>query len=84
VPPQAAAAVKLMYAMGKSEYGVRELHELFNKHYQKFLGRSTKNYPVMILAFYRRWLVNQGLLEEIVDVAPIPESVRDANLQEEF
>jgi hypothetical protein len=82
VPPQAVAAMKLMHAFGKSEYGVHELHEIFNKHYEKFWGRSVKREAVVILLFYRRHMVNQGLLEEIVDVAPVPGSVIEANLQE--
>ena len=82
IPPQAVAAMKLMHAFGKSEYGVHELHEIFNKHYEKFWGRPVKREAIVILLFYRRYMVNQGLLEEIVDVAPLPGSVIEANLQE--
>lgn len=81
VPPQAVAAMKLMYSVGKSEYGARELSELFCKHYEKFLGRPVKYAsPAVVLYIYRRNLVNHGLLEEVLDVGPIPESVRAANL----
>jgi hypothetical protein len=84
VSPQAAAAMKLMYAMGKPVYGLRELNVLFSKHFKKFWNKPLKYDASLILATYHRKLVSQGLIEEIVDVGPIPESVREANLQEEF
>jgi hypothetical protein len=84
VPPQAIAAMKLMHAMGKSEYGVHELNEIFNKYYERFWGKPVKRDAIVILLYYRRYLVNHGLLEEVVDVGPIPGSVREANLQEEY
>lgn len=82
--PQAVAAMKLMHAVGKSEYSARELHALFTKHYEKFQGRPYKSDAAALLLYYRRHMVNQGLLEEVVDVGPIPASVREANLQEVY
>ncbi len=84
VPPQAVACMKLMFSMGKDTYTVRELNELFTQHYEKFLGKPTPMMPSSVISFYRRHLVNKGLMEEIVDVGPIPLSVREANLQEVY
>jgi len=84
VTPQAAAAMKLMYAIGKPVYGLRELNVLFNKHFKEFWNKPLKCDAALILTTYHRMLVSQGLIEEIVDVGPIPKSVREANLQEEF
>ena len=84
IPPQAIAAMRLMLAFGKSEYGVRELNALFDEHYEKFWGRPVKRDACYIMQFYRRYMVNHGLIEEIVDIGPIPGSVRMANLQETY
>ena len=84
IPPQAIAAMKLMFSLGKVEYTVTEINVLFNEYYEKFWGRPVKRDPCQILQFYRRYLVNHALIEEIVDSSPIPDSVREANLQEVF
>lgn len=84
IPPQAIAAMKLVHAIGQSEYRVRDIHDIFRTHYEKFWGRPIKGDAAIVFFFYRRHLVNHGLLEEIVDSSRIPNAVREANLQEEF
>ena len=84
IPPQAIAAMKLMFSLGKVEYTVTEINVLFNEYYEKFWGRPVKRDPCQILQFYRRYLVNHCLIEEIVDNSPIPGGVSDANLQEAY
>jgi hypothetical protein len=57
------------------------LAELFNTKYEKFWGRPVKRPANVILLFYRRYMVDSGLLEEIVEDV-IPNAAREANLQE--
>jgi hypothetical protein len=80
--PQARAVLKLMFVMGKKEYGLTELNHMFDAHYETFLGKPSKVQGYHALIFYRRYLVDKGLIEEIVDDAPATQAVRDANLQE--
>lgn len=82
IPPQAIAALQLMYSMGKEEYDAHDLARLFELHYERFWGRPVKRHPYYIMKFYRRYMVNHGLIEEVIDDAPLPDSVREANLQE--
>jgi len=82
IPPQAIAALQLMFAFGRTEYDAHYLVKLFEQHYERFWGRPVKRHPYYIMLFYRRYMVSHGLIEEVVDDAPLPESAREANLQE--
>lgn len=80
--PQAIAAMKLLFSAGKREFDVEEIGVLFNELYTKFWGRVIKRDALQIFFFYRRHLVNYGLLEEIVDDAPIHKALAEAHMEE--
>jgi hypothetical protein len=82
VQPQAASVLRLLFAFGKKEYTLVELNQLFNEHFERFSLRPTKMDGFQFLNIHRRHLVNQGLLAEVVDLAPKTRAVSDANLQE--
>lgn len=79
--PAMMAAMKLMVAFGKKQYDPRDLKRLFVDHYDRFLGRPSKMDGEHAFILIKRRLVNLGLLEEVVDVAPKTRAVTDANLQ---
>ena len=82
--PQAAALLRLMYSYGHAEFPARELHRLMNDKFDDFFGRPAKVSGSGVFKAYRRHLVARGFLEEVVDKAPVPRSVVEANLQEEW
>jgi hypothetical protein len=77
----AEAAVRAMFAVGRSEYSMQELDELFEKYYEKFLGFTPPHSGRNALRLNSRKLVMRGLLEEISDDISVPQELVDANLQ---
>ncbi len=73
IPAPGIPVMRAMFAFGKNAYGQSELTALF----KKYASSAFTNFWSV-----RADLVRSGLLEEIVDEAPIADAIRDANLQE--
>lgn len=82
VYPQLAALVKAMFVFGKKEYLLAELKSLLNTRAKEFYTGPMPARPSDLFSAKRRMLVENGLIEEIVDDAPVTQAMVDANLQE--
>lgn len=79
--PQATAIMRMLFALGKSEYSLPEVNVAMNSHFPKFFGRPV-SFPQGVFTFYRRRLVGLGLLEEVTTGADVAAAVVAANLQD--
>jgi len=78
--PQAEVLSRIMFAFGKKVYEARDLLNLVEANYDSFYGKRHKFGGRAVFKYYRRMMVDAGLLEEIVDDAPMSEKERGANL----
>lgn len=79
--PQAAACLRLAYAVGRKELPSRELNDLMLKHLPKFLLKKSKADSRVVFMAVRRLLVDRGFLGEIVDEVLV-QADRDAGMGE--
>jgi hypothetical protein len=80
--PQAEALMRTIFAMGRHDCSAKEMAWRVRDHYAKFYAGSGKLEPARIFRFYRRSLVDLGLLEEITDDGPMSDIERAANFGE--
>ena len=80
--PQAEALMRTIFTMGRHECDAKEMAWRVRDHYAKFYAGSGKLEPARIFRFYRRQLVDLGLLEEITDEGPMGDAERAANFGE--
>ncbi len=82
--PQAKALMQVLLVVGGGEVNAKELHKIFGKHLHRFWDGPLRRSGQYYFQFYRRVLIDQGLIEEVLDKATVPPGVRDANLVEEY
>lgn len=80
VSRRAFAVLRVMHVHGRREYTVRELNRLLEKDFQKFYSRPLVSPTNSLMMAFRRKLVAQGLIEEVLDEAPAPKALVDAGL----
>ena len=78
--PQAAVLARIMHAFGKREYSASDLLNLVEANYDSFYGRRHKLGGRQVFSYYRRAMVDAGLLEEVVDERPLTDRERGANV----
>jgi hypothetical protein len=78
--PQAEVLSKIMFAFGKREYEARDLLNLVEANYDSFYGKRHKLGGRTLFNYYKRHMVDAGLLEEVVDEAPLSNREREANV----
>lgn len=81
--PQAIAIIKMMYSLGRPIFEASSLHKLCNTHFEKFFGRRAKVDGSKVFTYYRRLLVNRGLLEEVIDDSPVSLNEQEASYGKE-
>jgi hypothetical protein len=82
LPAQGVAMAKLLFSYGNREITMPEIIELTRRHFEAFWGRKGRQSGEWVFRYYRRFLLDRGIIEEIVGEAPVTEAIRDANLQE--
>lgn len=80
--PLGRAVIRTLYVLGSKEIDVKDAATLVRENLPQFLERGIKMPVGFALKNYRRYLVEKGMLEEIVGEPTVPDSVVDANLQE--
>lgn len=66
VEPQALAIIKTLHATGRTEFAAEELRCVLDEKFSRFWPTKLKRRPRQVFNFCRRYLVNCGLLEEIL------------------
>ena len=82
--PLGRSVIRALFVVGSRTMEASEAHELLREHLPRFLERGIKMPIDQVLLNYRRYLVDKGLLAEIVDEKRTHDRIVLANLQEEL
>ena len=82
--PQEIVFAKIMFFGGKKEYSVTELNELLNAHYQNFASKPPGTLPLLSFRGRCKHMIEIGIIEDIIDDAPISQRAAESNVQGVF